>query len=206
MKIKTLLAAAALCSCVLAQAQFSFIDVKSDSGKSRSDKPTFINADAADIDIANNRATFMGNVKVDDPDMILTCRKLIIYLSDSKKKTPDGKPQSDDLEGGKRVSRIECQDDVVIVRKKKLSSGEDQKAYASQGIYDVEKGSIKLSGQPKPLIVSGASKIRGETITLYTDTERVEITYPDIEAVNLGRPENEKKPEAPKGVPANAGK
>jgi len=57
--------------------QISLFSAANKNRASRGDTPTTINADAMDIDIANNKATFLGNVLVDDPEMLITCRKMV---------------------------------------------------------------------------------------------------------------------------------
>ena len=48
--------------------------------KEKSDEPTIINSDAMDIDMANDKVTLLGNVDVQDPEMNIKCRKMVIYL------------------------------------------------------------------------------------------------------------------------------
>ena len=144
-----------------------------------------------DIDIANNKATLMGNVVVDDPEMTITCRKMTIFLVDEKKEDkkastakPASKPEKelpakknpaseDDPVAGKKLSRIECVEDVVITRKALLSNGEEQKALAGKAVYNFAEGTIELSD--KPIVIKGKSRIQGEKITLYTESERITI-------------------------------
>lgn len=183
---------------------FSQISLFSAAGKrsARPDTPTTINADAMDIDIANNKATFLGNVLVDDPEMLITCRKMILFLEDAEK-TPkaDGKKgdaakaaapgqnapaaESDDPTGGKKLTRIECIDDVVITRKAPLSNGEEQKAFAGKAIYNVKDETITLL--IKPLVIKGKSRVRGEVITLHLDSERVEVVNATIHSTEIGK-------------------
>ncbi len=178
-------------------AQLSLFSTAKANRVDRKDTPTVINADAMDIDIANNKATFMGNVVVDDPEMTITCRKMTIYLVDEKaeekgakaadsksalpeKKTAAGKKESpkdsaaeEDPVAGKKLSRIECVEDVVITRKALLSNGEEQKALAGKAVYNFAEGTIEL--MDKPIVIKGKSRIQGEKITLYTESERITI-------------------------------
>ena len=181
-------------------AQLSLFNSSKAGRVDRKETPTVINADAMDIDIANNRATFMGNVVVDDPEMTITCRKMTIFLVDEKKepaasaKPEGGSPKTAETKGasgtkesanakepaaeedpvaGKKLSRIECVEDVVITRKALLSSGEEQKALAGKAVYNVAEGTIEL--MDKPIVIKGKSRIQGEKITLYTESERITI-------------------------------
>ncbi len=182
-------------------AQLSLFSTTRSNRADRKDTPTVINADAMDIDIANDRATLMGNVVVDDPEMTITCRKMTIFLVDEKKmekktsgnsaaKTETG-PQAkkpavqtetkakksaaseEDPVAGKKLSRIECVEDVVITRKALLSNGEEQKALAGKAVYNFAEGTIEL--MDKPIVIKGKSRIQGEKITLYTESERITI-------------------------------
>lgn len=172
-------------------AQLSLFSTTKSNRADRKDIPTVINADAMDIDIANNKATLMGNVVVDDPEMTITCRKMTIFLVDEKKeekKVPAEKPAAkpekelpakkntaseDDPVAGKKLSRIECVEEVVITRKALLSNGEEQKALAGKAVYNFAEGTIELSD--KPIVIKGKSRIQGEKITLYTESERITI-------------------------------
>lgn len=189
-------------------AQLSLFSTAKANRADRKEAPTVINADAMDIDIANNKATFMGNVLVDDPEMTITCRKMTIFLEDEKKedKKPEAKAEdktakadsakkknaekpdlkkpaagsnteakteSEDPVAGKKLSRIECVDDVVITRKNLLSNGEEQKALAGKAVYNFGEGTIELSD--KPVVIKGKSRIQGEKITLFTESERITI-------------------------------
>lgn len=187
---KSLLFAAVLllAAQIPAYSQISLFSAAKRDGGKRCDAPTTINADAMDIDIANNKATFLGNVLVDDPEMLITCRKMVIILEDAKKDGTDPKKAAKTDEsnpvGGKELSRIECIEDVVITRKAPLSSGEEQKAFAGKAIYDVKEDSITL--QEKPLVIKGKSRVRGEIITLHLESERVEVVNATIQSTEIG--------------------
>ena len=60
--------------------------------------PTIINSDRADFDIAARRAFYYSNVRVDDPQMKLTCEKMVADLP------PDGG----------HINRIVAETNVVI--------------------------------------------------------------------------------------------
>lgn len=173
--------------------QISLFSAANKNRASRGDTTTTINADAMDIDIANNKATFLGNVLVDDPEMLITCRKMVLFLEDSKKnaknteaaKDQKKKTKSEDPAGGKTLSRIECIDDVVITRKALLSNGEEQKAFAGKAVYDVKGDSITLLD--KPVVIKGKSRVRGEVITLHLDSERVEVVNATIHSTEIGK-------------------
>ena len=160
-------------------AQFSFFqpqgsgaDTKKRSGKA----PTVINSDSMDLDIGKNTAVFTGNVNVDDEEMTITCKKMTIYLED-KKPDPSLKPGEAKPEEGKQVSRIICEEDVVIIRKpssdKEKSEGE-QRATAGHSDYDVKTGKVVLTKDP--VLMRNDDVLKGEVIVFWRDSEKVEVT------------------------------
>ena len=87
MKKSLLIAAVLLLAAQIpAYSQISLFSAAKRDNKKNSDAPTTINADAMDLDIANNKATFLGNVLVDNPEMLITCRKMTIFLQEAEKK------------------------------------------------------------------------------------------------------------------------
>ena len=88
-KIILIASALFLLAQVPVSAQLSLFSTTRGNQVNRKDTPTVINSDAMDIDLANNKATFMGNVVVDDPEMTITCRKMTIFLVDDKKNETD---------------------------------------------------------------------------------------------------------------------
>jgi len=104
------------------------------SEKKRTGKvPTVINSDVMDIDVAKNIAIFTDNVKVDDEEMTITCKEMTIFFEDKKqddKKDAEKKPASGDdttpPEQSKQISRIICEENVVIIRKPSGDKGKDR--------------------------------------------------------------------------------
>ena len=145
------------------------------SRKDKADTPTQINADSMYLDIAHDKATLLGNVDIQDPEMSIKCRKMIIYLGKSdkaaEKKTDSDDPRSSQT--GKEVVKIECIGDVVITRAPDEAAGlkEAQQAFAGRAVYMVKQDEITLTEDP--VVVNGASRLNGERIILYTKTERV---------------------------------
>ncbi len=165
----------------------SFFQPAKGTDKKRAGKvPTVINSDVMDIDIPKNIAVFSGNVKVDDEEMTITCKKMTIFLEDKKseastapatpaKKTePAGEAAPEE---SKQISRIICEQDVVIIRKagddKEKAEGE-QKAVAGHADYDVKTGKIVLTKDP--ILQRGQGNvIKGEIIVLWRDSEKLEV-------------------------------
>ena len=186
MKKSLLIAAVLLLAAQIpAYSQISLFSAAKRDSKKNSDAPTTINADAMDLDIANNKATFLGNVLVDNPEMLITCRKMTIFLQEAEKKEKaPAKTDEENPIGSKELSRIECSEDVVITRKAPLSNGEEQKAFAGKAVYDVKENSITLL--EKPLVIKGKSRVRGEIITLHLESERVEVVNATIQSTEIG--------------------
>ena len=170
----------------------SFFQSTKGAEKKRAPKAaTVINADTMDIDISKNIATFTGNVKVDDEEMNISCKKMTIFLED--KKTGDEsnvssagsdstKSEDAKTEESKQVSRIICEENVVIIRKS-LSESEkgqgDQKALSGHADYDVKTGKIVLT-KNNPVLQRGGDTLRGEIITIWRDSEKVEVQGGEI--------------------------
>ena len=82
-----------LIPCLLLAAALPLAAQLSLDSKEREGKPILINSDAMDVDIENGKATFYGNVVVDDPDVIITCKKMILYQDPKAKE--EGKAKED---------------------------------------------------------------------------------------------------------------
>ncbi|MBR4663749.1 MAG: hypothetical protein IKO93_07740 [Lentisphaeria bacterium] len=154
-----------------------FSTTSSKKDRKNSEEPTTINSDAMDIDMANDKITLLGNVDVQDPEMNIKCRKMIIYLGKSEKKSEASTGDSTrDEQSGKEVVKIECIGDVVITRLQVDSPDgkkENQQAFAGKAIYMVKEETITLTEDP--VLVNGPNRLMGERIILHTRTERVMV-------------------------------
>ena len=154
-----------------------FSATPSKKDRKNSEEPTTINSDAMDIDMANDKVTLLGNVDVQDPEMNIKCRKMIIYLGKSAKKSEASTGDSTrDEQSGKEVVKIECIGDVVITRLQVDSPDgkkENQQAFAGKAIYMVKEETITLTEDP--VLVNGPNRLMGERIILHTKTERVMV-------------------------------
>lgn len=162
----------------------------------RKDKPIMINSDAMDIDMENDKATFYGNVIVNDPDVVITCKKMVLYRESKKDRKKDqeqkekktekdsGKKDSaDSLSGDQKLERIECIDDVVITRKNIQEKGKNQWGTCGKAVYYHKKGAITMTVEP--VLYQDDSKITGTRLTFFRDSKRIEGTDIKIEARNL---------------------
>lgn len=178
-KIGLVLAAVGMLLCsadAFAQLQL-FSTSSSKSNRKSNDEPTIINSDAMDIDMANDKITLLGNVDVQDPEMNIKCRKMIIYLGKSEKKAEAATGDSTrDEQSGKEVIQIDCIGDVVITRIQVDSPAgkkENQQAFAGKAVYLIREETITLTEDP--VLVNGPNRLMGERIILHTKTERVMV-------------------------------
>lgn len=121
-------------------------------GGSKEGQPTEveIRSDNMDIDFQKHFSTFTGHVKVTESRMTLTADKMVVYFGQ------DDKPQ-----------RIECTGNVVIEQPEAK-----RRATAGRAEYDLAKGQISLTENPKLLI--GQNSLEGVArITYYRDSERI---------------------------------
>jgi lipopolysaccharide transport protein LptA len=88
--------------------------------------PTLINSDTADFDLTTHRAIYRGNVRVDDPQMLLTCALL----------TADAPPP----DGDTQRKHIVAETNVVIISVDE--KGQTNHATSDKAVYDfkVENG------------------------------------------------------------------
>ncbi|MBO5761372.1 MAG: hypothetical protein J6S53_07510 [Lentisphaeria bacterium] len=162
------------------KAQFPGFDFHSGNSTRNRNQPTNVKAESMDIDMNNNRVILIGNVDVDDQDMNIKCRKMILFFSDNKakEKNTGAKNKKDGSMGGRKIEKIECFGDVEITRS--TGSGKDrqlQKAYAGKAVYSLVNNRITLT--EKPLVTGGGSMLRGEFITIDTLTGRISVLRPD---------------------------
>lgn len=164
-----------LTACLVSAQDNSFSFFNSLEGDAADDQPTKITADAMDIDIANDLATFTGNVYVDDPRMTIACHKMIIHLGDTGE-PKDGDKAGSNLSIRKTVSSIECVGGVVITRKLSdadmIAAGE-QKATAGKAVYHLDSGEIVLT--ENPVLMRGKDSLSGKTITIWRDSNRMKV-------------------------------
>ena len=149
----------------------------SSSGGERKGGSTTISSDTMNIDLAKNLAVFTGNVVVDDPQMNIKCHKMLVYLEDAKKEQASEKDKvAAGDERNKEISKIICIGDVLIVRKPESKEDEakgEQKAIAGKADYDLKSGKILLTD--KPVIMRGDDKLTGTAITIYRDSDRMDV-------------------------------
>lgn len=140
-----------------------------------SKEPTCITSDTMNIDLVKNITIFTGNVVVDDPQMNITCQVMRVYMLDKEKEGGDKKESDASIdEGGKEISEIICEGNVVIVRKPDPLATEPpklQKATAGKADYKLKTGEIVLT--ENPVITRAKDVLKGEVITVFRDSSRM---------------------------------
>lgn len=160
---------------------FSFFEPLGANKKQTGEKkaPTVITSDTIDIYMAKNSAVFIGNVVVDDEEMHITCDKMTIYFEDVKKqetgKTDEGEKKEEgmtDPQQSKKISRIICEGDVVIIRKavgENKEKQEEQKALAGNADFNLKTGEIVLT-QDRPKLMRGDEILEADVINYWKDS------------------------------------
>lgn len=115
--------------------------------------PSTISADQTEMDMKKGIAILTGNVIVSDATMTLNCDTMTIAFSEQQ-----------------RITKVEAVGHVVI-----LEPANQRKATADMAIYDLEKGTVTLSGDPK-LEMQDRKMYNAETITYDLKSEKVNTT------------------------------
>jgi lipopolysaccharide export system protein LptA len=192
------------------------------SGKSSAGSPpgdVGVTADTMFIDVENNIVTLEGNVKVNESRFNIDCNKLILYMKEGvaeglsdrdllKGSAAENEPRKAELkkdaaknkkdDNQQAISKIVCIGKVVITRKlskEDLDKGA-QVAKAGKAIYDMNTQQIVLT-EDKPSISRGNDVITGKTITLWRETERMQVDKDALISMKIPKKAEEKaKPDA----------
>jgi len=103
----------------------SALRAQQDLTPEQGERITEITSDYLVADYRNKKAVFTGNVKVSDPDMTMTCEKLIVWLTEEDE-----------------IRLIEAEDSVVI-RMEGLSS------QSGKAVYNPTSGKLELTDRPQ---------------------------------------------------------
>lgn len=141
-----------------------------------------ITSDEMFLDFTNNIITVSGNVKVDEENITINCEKITVQMAQSNKVksknsvTKQGMGNLSRSGSGHRISRIICEDNVVITRKQSLAeikANGQQQAFSDRADYDFAQSKIVMTGK-RPSIKRGTDKIEGNIITIWRDKERLQ--------------------------------
>ena len=147
--------------------------------------PTVIKADFMDMNLAENNGVFIGNVRLNDPSVNLTCQKMQLLFADNEQAS--GKPKmsipgltDSKSVGGKDLSKIICSENVVLIRKSEMDDSGDTKpevrATAGRLDYDTAAGVLILVND-NPMIKRGNEYVSGDKITVWTQTQRMVVEH-----------------------------
>ena len=124
--------------------------------------PIAVSADELVGDEGSKSAEFIGNVKVVRGEYTLTTDRLKVFF-DAMEKTVNEKD----------VSRVNIKEIVAVGHVRILSRG--LMASADRATYDRKTRTLVLTGENTEVHRNG-SRIKGDQITIYIDSERVEVT------------------------------
>ena len=143
-----------------------------------------VDADCAEVDFNNRRATFEGNVKVSDERMLLLADKMVVHLTEKNE-----------------LSMIEAIGNVVI-----SEVGKMRKAKGGMAVFDVEKDEIVLTDKPSietpQFVVPEAEKViyncKKATFRVFKLRGKAPINEGTRRPIDLLGPTKGKEKEAPK--------
>jgi len=128
--------------------------------------PTLINSDRGDFDLNGHEAIYRGHVRVDDPQMKLTCERLVADM-----------PQA-----GGRPNRIVAETNVVIDFTDE--KGQTNHATGDQAVYvyaesgGVTNETVTLTGNPKTQNAQGTQA--GDVIILDRVNNKIHFDNPHM--------------------------
>lgn len=163
--------------------------------KNRDDRQIMITSDAMDVDMKNGKATFYGNVVVNDPEVIIQCDKMVLYQAKDKKKengkADSGKDKKSNDGDVEKLDRIECIDNVIITRKNFQEDGKNQNGTCGKATYFHKLGKVTM--EIEPVLYQGKNKITGTTLSFFQKSENVTGTDIKIEARDLQKEMKDRK-------------
>jgi lipopolysaccharide export system protein LptA len=155
-----------------------------------------VTANKAVINVPGNIAHLTGNVAINEPRIQLTCSEMdLIAESAAPEKIVKSENYGDvsyEGEVPRRISigsdrdlkEIICRKNVVIVRKD--IAGETQRALGDKAVYKVSDRKIVLSGtKQKPTLQRGENIMEGDLITLWTDSEKLDVKNGRLKILNM---------------------
>jgi len=117
----------------------------------RSEEPIKIKSDKLFADNERKMATFTGNVAARQGDLTIYADKLVVSYADD-----NGEVSSAEVFGNVRILQGE------------------RRAQSDHAVYDAQKATIVLDGNPK--VFQNSDTISGKVITYYLDQDKSEVT------------------------------
>ena len=128
------------------------------------------------IDSKRNEVMLIGNVRIDEERVFMTCDRLTVFWGGGSKDSPEkaGDEAESLLAGGSGIDRILADGDVVITKK----DNPKEQVFADHLICNVQTATVKLSGDEKfPRVVSAnGDVISGKNLLFERRTKRGLIT------------------------------
>lgn len=140
MKARAFIAALALAGAAAAQTNVGFGGLSQDTGA-----PVEVAAETLDVDQANGNAVFRGNVLVTQGELRLSADRIRVRYA------------ADDGQASGRIRELEASGGVT------LANGSEA-AEAAEAVYDIDAGSVVLSGDV--LLTQGATAISGDRLRI----------------------------------------
>jgi lipopolysaccharide export system protein LptA len=113
-------------------------------------KETEVTSNSFRLDLSKKLGTFSGSVTVKDANYELTSDELTIYFTEDNK-----------------MERLVARGNV------KIKQGSGRSAESREAEYVVADKKIKLTGDP--VVSQGANRITGTVITIYPDSDKMEV-------------------------------
>jgi len=138
-----------------------------------------VTSDNADFDDITNLNTFTGNVKVTDKDIVITCRRMRVFMknavpgTEKKKKEQTSAAELSPVSGSKELDKVLFDGDLRIV-----TTSEDKSKKVKTTELTSKRGELNYSGN-KLVFFENVHVIDGET-TL--DCDRLDLFLADKKA------------------------
>ncbi len=148
------------------------------------EKPTIISSNDAVLNIPDNVADLLGNVKIEESRFYLTCEKMKLIAKEitpekaaanaaANQETYSTTPKHIGIGDSRELIKIICLGKVVMTRK---LSYETQKACGDKGVYIINDHQITLTSEKgKPTLQRGPTVMEGSKIILWTDSEQLDV-------------------------------
>jgi len=136
-------------------------------------EPTVVTSDRLQVDYANNRGTFEGNVLAIDPRITVRADQMIVIFGSETNET-------------KSIERILATGAVVVTQ-------DDRKSTSDYAEYTAGDGKVVLTG--KPFVETPQGTVTGEKITFWRGLQKMDVEagsqlviYPDQTQSILEKP------------------
>ena len=119
--------------------------------------PIIIHSDSLEIDQKERSIVFRGKVKATSGDMVVDCRKMIVYYSDSETQE---KPMAE----SRGIEKIVASGDVSITQP------DGSVARAGKAVFFQKEEKVVLTGDP--FVQQGLDSVEGHKITMFLGENR----------------------------------